>query len=151
MRNSNSLTFCAYRWMVGFSVGAKLRFVLRLNDTELAASRCAGESKASSSRTQMLNRLRAGCSNDRLRESLHFPAADASARPDGVVNRSTASGAFRLCRGEWARCDTRPHLLHRRSWSETENDTGWRPGHHTVSSGLTGDKKSGRRGGPEFL
>src|SRR5580658_6267105 len=141
MRNSNSLTFCAYRWMVGFSVGAKLRFVLRLNDTELAASRCAGESKASSSRNQMLNRLRAGCSNDTLRESCCFPGAGASAHPGGATNRLPAVGASRLCRGEWARCD-KPHPSpHKKSWSGTENGSGRRPGHHTVTPGLTGDKK----------
>src|ERR1700723_741349 len=103
MRNSNSLTFCAYRWMVGFSVGAKLRFVLKLNDTEVAASSCAGERKASSSRNQVLNRLRAGCSNDRLRENWRFPGAGASAHPGGATNRLPAIGASRLYRGEWAR------------------------------------------------
>src|SRR5580704_7664643 len=145
MRNSSSSTFCAYKWMVGFSAGAKLRLVLRLKETGRAASSCRGNNSASNHSNPRLNRLGAECSNDRLRENLHFPAADASARPGGVIDRSTAGGAFRLYRGEWARCDTRPHLLHRRSWSETENDTGWCPGHHTVSSGLTGDKKSGRR------
>src|SRR5258708_20481086 len=127
--------------MVGFSVRAKLRLVLRLKETGRAASRCRGNNNARNHRNPGLNRLRVECSNDRLRENLHFPAADASARPGGAVDRSTAGGAFRLCRGEWARCDTQNHFLHRRSWSETENDTGWRPGHHTVSSGLATDKK----------
>src|ERR1700677_2320047 len=127
--------------MVGFSVGAKLRFVLRLNDTELAARRCAGESRASSNRNQVLNRLRAGCSNDRLRENLYFPGAGASAHPGGATNRLPAGGAFRLCRYEWARCD-KPHPSpHKKSWSETGNGSGRRPGHHTVTAGLTGDKK----------
>src|SRR5580658_3287580 len=146
MRNSNSLTFCAYRWMVGFSVGAKLRFVLRLNDTELAASRCAGESKASSSRTQLLNRLRAGCSNDRLRENSCFPGAGASAHPGGATNRLPAAGAFRPCPAclmtfEWARCDKPRPSPHKKSWSGTGDGSARRPGHHTVTPGLTGDKK----------
>src|SRR3984957_196914 len=112
--------------MAGFSVGAKLRLVLRLKETGRAASNCTGNNSASNHRNPRLNRPRAEFSNDRLRESLHFPAADASARPGGALGRSTAGGAFRLYRGEWARCDTRPLLLHRRSWSETENNIGWR-------------------------
>src|SRR5580704_15639162 len=99
-----------------------------------------GNNSASNHRNPRLNHLRAECSNDRLRESLHFPAADASARPDGVVNRSTASGAFRLCRGEWAGCKKRPHLLNKKSWSETENDLGGRRGNQTVISVLTAEK-----------
>src|ERR1700722_12392309 len=134
--------------MVGFSEGAKLRLVLRLKETGRAARRAVGYSSANSSKSLTVNRLRAGCSNDRLRESSCFPAAAASAHPGSATNRSRRGGASRPYRDEWARCDIRRHFPHKRSWSETGSDEEWRPGHHTVSPGLTGDKKSGRRGGP---
>src|ERR1700733_11602166 len=136
MRNSNASTFCAYRWMVGFSEGAKLRLVLRLKETGRAASRAVGYSSANSSRSLTVNRLRAGCSNDRLRESSRFPEAAASAHPGGAKDRSAVGDASRLCRDAWARCDKRRLFPHKRSWSETESDEEWRPGHHTVSPGL---------------
>ncbi len=66
--------------MVGFSVGAKLRLVLRLNETGRAASKAVGHSSASIRSASAnpalegtLTRLRAECSNGRLRESLRFP------------------------------------------------------------------------------
>src|ERR1700677_1714682 len=101
--------------MVGFSVGAKLRLVLRLNETGRAASKGAGYRSANRSTasgnlgiTVMLTRLRAGCSNGRLRESSRFPEADASGRPGGATDPQPAAAASRLCRArlhldEWAR------------------------------------------------
>src|ERR1700747_1867015 len=137
--------------MVGFSVGAKLRLVLRLKETGPAARSRRGNKSASSSKSPTIKRTRAEYSNDKPRENLHAPEAAASAHPDGVTNRSSTGGASRLCLGAWARYGRRPPPLHKKSWSEMGSDAGERRGHHTVSSGLTGDKKSGppagRRGG----
>src|ERR1700749_3180575 len=110
--------------MVGFSVGAKLRLVLRLKETGRAASSRRGNNSASSSRSPTFNRLRAEYSNDKPRENLHSPEAAASAHPDGVTNRSATGGASRLCLGAWARCGTQPLSPHKKSWSEMESGEG---------------------------
>src|SRR5579859_2689103 len=110
--------------MVGFSVGAKLRLVLRLKETGRAASNRMGKNSASRSRSPTFSRLRAEYSNDKPRENLRFPEAAASAHPDGATNRSSIAGASRLCRGVWARCDRRPPPLHKKSWSEMRSGEG---------------------------
>src|SRR5271170_7348110 len=110
--------------MVGFSVGAKLRLVLRLKETGRAASSRMGNSSASSRRSPRFNPLRAECSNDRLRENFRFPVAAASAHPDGVTNRPATSGASRLCLDEWARYGRRPPTPHKKSWSEMGSGEG---------------------------
>src|SRR5580704_13573084 len=110
--------------MVGFSVGAKLRLVLRLNETGRAASSRMGNSSPSRRRNPTFNRLRAGYSNGKPRENLHFPVAAASAYPDGVTNRSATGDASRLCLGEWARYGRRPPTPHKKSWSEMGSGEG---------------------------
>src|ERR1700761_4691340 len=124
MRKSSASTFCAFRWMVGFSVGAKLRLVLRLKEAGHPADNSGGKNKANSRRNPALNGLRAECSNGTPQENSHFPEAGASAHPDGVTTRSATGGASRLCLGEWARCGRQPPSLHKRSWSEMESGEG---------------------------
>src|SRR5271165_303672 len=104
--------------MLGFSLGEKVRVVLRLNETAGAACDSSGRERASSSAPRanavvvsLLTLLRGECSTGTPQENSNSPATVASARRDYAAGLPSKRGASRPLPHEWVRCDTRPRPI----------------------------------------